>query len=121
MHRRCYRQLRPFTDPTREAKKAKADKAGAVVPEATVNCGQKKKEKTFGTWRGGSSNPSRPTSGWRRILIKMGNKKLVECEDERQAAMVGLQTKFVKQLGVKNRLGDCGVDSSLPATRRSTS
>ena len=76
-----------------------------------MNCGQKKKEKIFGTKRCGGSSPSRPTSGWGRILIKMGYKKLVECEDERQAALAGLQTKFVKKLGVKNRLGDCGVDS----------
>ena len=49
VHRWCHRQLRPCTDPKSEAKKAKADKAGAVVPEASVDRGQKKKEKTFGT------------------------------------------------------------------------
>ena len=41
--------VRPCTDPKSDAKKAKADVAGAVVPEATVNRRQKKKEKTFGT------------------------------------------------------------------------
>ena len=37
----------PCTDPNSDAKKAKADEAGAVDPEATVNHRQKKKEKTF--------------------------------------------------------------------------
>ena len=55
------------------------------------------------------------------ILIKMGYKKLVECEDERQAAMAGLQTKFLTQLGVENHLGVVVSTPSLPATRRSTS
>ena len=50
-----------------DAKKAKADVAGAVVPEATVYRRQEKKEKTFGDEAGGSSCPSRSTSGWRRI------------------------------------------------------
>ena len=44
------------------------------------------------------------------ILLKMGYKKLVEREDERQAALAGLQTKFLTQPGVEKHLGDCGVD-----------
>ena len=39
--------VRPCTDPKSDAKKAKADEAGAMVPEATVTRRQKKKEKTF--------------------------------------------------------------------------
>ena len=39
--------VRPCTDPKSDAKKAKADVAGAVVPEATVSRRQKKKEKTY--------------------------------------------------------------------------
>ena len=39
----------------------------------------------------------------------MGYKKLVEREDERHAAVAGLQTEFLMQLGVEMHLGDCGV------------
>ena len=35
------------------------------------------------------------------ILITMSCKKLVEGEDERQAAMAGFQTKLLKQPGVE--------------------
>merc|ERR1712003_173725 len=43
-------------------------------------------------------------------LIKMGYVKLVQREDERQAAMVGLMTKQLTQAGVEKHLGDFGVD-----------
>merc|ERR1711912_48550 len=39
--------VRRCTDPKEDAKKAKADEAAAVVPEAILNRRQKKKEKTF--------------------------------------------------------------------------
>ena len=39
--------VRPCTDPRSNAKKAKADVAGTVVPEAMVSRRQEKKEKTF--------------------------------------------------------------------------
>merc|ERR1712076_297818 len=45
------------------------------------------------------------------ILIKMGYKKLVEREDERQAAMAGLQSKQLTQPGVEKHLADFGVDA----------
>merc|ERR1711981_1455779 len=44
------------------------------------------------------------------ILIKMGYKKLVEREDERQAAMAGLQSKQHTQPGIEKHMGDFGVD-----------
>jgi len=44
-------------------------------------------------------------------LIKMGYKKLVEREDEKQAAQAGLQTKLLTQPGVEKHLGDFGVDA----------
>ena len=44
------------------------------------------------------------------ILIKLDYKKLVEREDERQAAMAGLQTKLFTQPVVEKHLGDFGVD-----------
>merc|ERR1712045_1093951 len=46
----------------------------------------------------------------RDILIKMGYVKLVQREDERQAAMTGLMTKQLTQAGVEKHLGDFGVD-----------
>merc|ERR1711881_74340 len=45
------------------------------------------------------------------ILIKMGYKKLVEREDERQAAMAGLQTKQLTGPSVEKHLGNFGVDA----------
>merc|ERR1719287_248248 len=103
--------VRRCTDPKEDAKKAKQDEAGAVTPEATVNRRQKKKEKTFEyevKWQ------FRPIEAnvWveKEILIKMGYKKLVEREDERQAAMAGLQTKLLTQPGVEKHLTDFGVD-----------
>merc|ERR1712039_469961 len=44
------------------------------------------------------------------ILIKMGYLKMVQREDERQAAMAGLMTKHLTQPGVEKHLGDFGVD-----------
>merc|ERR1719291_1101752 len=44
------------------------------------------------------------------ILIKMGYLKMVQREDERQAAMAGLMTKQLTQPGVEKHLGDFGVD-----------
>merc|ERR1712056_149079 len=46
----------------------------------------------------------------KEILIKMGYVKMVQREDERQAAMAGLQTKQLTQPGVEKHLGDFGVD-----------
>merc|ERR1712013_980679 len=43
-------------------------------------------------------------------LIKMGYKKLVEREDERQAAMAGLMTKQLTQPSVEQHLANFGVD-----------
>merc|ERR1711948_226038 len=46
----------------------------------------------------------------KEILVKMGYIKLVQREDERQAAMAGLMTKQLTQPGVEKHLGDFGVD-----------
>merc|ERR1711915_737404 len=91
--------------------KAKADEAAAVVPEAILNRRQKKKEKTYEyevKWQ----YKALDQNVWveKDILIKMGYKKLVEREDERQAAMAGLQSKHLTQPGVEKHLGDFGVD-----------
>lgn len=103
--------VRRCVDAKEDAKKAKADEAGAVTPEATVNRRQKKKEKTFEYEVKWQFKPIE-SNVWveKEVLIKMGYKKLVEREDERQAAMAGLQTKLLTQPGVEKHLTDFGVD-----------
>merc|ERR1711935_832981 len=44
-------------------------------------------------------------------LIKMGYLKLIQREDEKQAAMAGLQTKQLTQPGVEKHLANFGVDA----------
>merc|ERR1712023_561642 len=44
-------------------------------------------------------------------LVKMGYLKLVQREDERQAAMAGLQSKQLTQPSVEKHLADFGVDA----------
>merc|ERR1712134_232952 len=46
----------------------------------------------------------------KNTLIKMGYLKLVQREDEKQAAMAGLQTKQLTQPGVEKHLGNFGID-----------
>merc|ERR1719160_10113 len=104
--------VRRCVSPSEDAKKAKADEAGAVVPDAVVNRRQKKKEKTFEyevKWQfKGIENNS-----WveKDILVKMGYLKLVQREDERQAAMAGLQSKTLTQPSIEKHLGNFGVDA----------
>eukprot|EP00439_Symbiodinium_sp_Y106_P059383 s2085_g8.t1 len=104
--------VRRCTDPKEDAKKAKQDEAGAVVPDAVVNRRQKKKEKTFEyevKWQFKSMD----NNTWveKDIMVKMGYIKLVQREDERQAAMAGLMTKQLTQPGVEKHLADFGVDA----------
>merc|ERR1712151_1200341 len=103
--------VRRCTDPKEDAKKAKQDENNAVVPDAVFNRRQKKKEKTYEyevKWQFKSIE----NNTWveKEILIKMGYMKMVHREDERQAAMAGLQTKQLTQPGVEKHLGDFGVD-----------
>merc|ERR1712087_414167 len=102
---------RRCTDPKEDAKKAKADEAGMVVPEAILNRRQKKKEKTFEYEVKWQLKPME-SNVWveKDTLIKMGYLKMVQREDERQAAMAGLMTKHLTQPGVEKHLGDFGVD-----------
>eukprot|EP00435_Cladocopium_sp_Y103_P050538 s442_g15.t1 len=106
--------VRRCTDPKEDAKKAKQerDEAGAVIPDAIVNRRQKKKEKTFEyevKWQFKSMD----SNTWveKDTLVKMGYLKLVQREDERQAAMAGLMTKQLTQPGVEKHLADFGVDA----------
>merc|ERR1712228_52647 len=103
--------VRRCTDPKEDAKKAKADEAGAVVPDAVVNRRQKKKEKTYEYEVKFQLKPME-NNVWveKDILVKMGYLKLVQREDERQAAMAGLMTKQLTQPCIEKHLGDFGVD-----------
>merc|ERR1711912_158702 len=103
--------VRRCTDPKEDAKKAKQDEAGAVVPDAICNRRQKKKEKTFEyevKWQFKSLDQN--TWVEKDIIVRMGYLKLVQREDERQAAMAGLMTKQLTQPGVEKHLADFGVD-----------
>jgi elongation factor 3 len=103
--------VRRCVSPKEDAKKAKQDEAAAVIPDAVLNRRQKKKEKTFEydvKWQ------FRPMEAnvWveKEILIKMGYIKIVQREDERQAAMAGLMTKHLTQPSIEKHLADFGVD-----------
>merc|ERR1711971_139120 len=92
-------------------KKAKADEAAAVVPDAVLNRRQKKKEKTFEyevKWQ--FKDIENNTWVEKDSLIKMGYIKFVQREDERQAAMAGLMTKQLTQPGVEKHLANFGID-----------
>merc|ERR1712176_806558 len=103
--------VRRCTDPKEDPKKAKQDEAGAVIPDAIMNRRQKKKEKTFEYHVKWQFKPIE-MNVWveKDILIKMGYLKLVQREDERQAAMAGLMSKQLTQPSVEKHLGDFGVD-----------
>jgi elongation factor 3 len=103
--------VRRCTDPKEDAKKAKQDEVAAVIPDAVVNRRQKKKEKTYEyevKWQFKAMDQN----AWveKETLIKMGYIKLVQREDERQAAMAGLMTKQLTQPSIEKHLGDFGVD-----------
>merc|ERR1739847_174500 len=87
------------------------DEANAVVPNAVLNRRQKKKEKTFEYEVNWMYKPNE-SNVWvsKDILVKMGYIKMVQREDEKQAAMAGLQTKQLTQPGVEKHLGNFGVD-----------
>merc|ERR1712087_191106 len=104
--------VRRCTDPKEDAKKAKADEAAAVVPEAILNRRQKKKEKTFEYETKWQLKPME-SNVWveKDILVKMGYLKMVQREDERQAAMAGLMTKQLTQPSIEKHLADFGVDA----------
>merc|ERR1712217_966080 len=103
--------VRRCTDPKEDAKKAKQDDAAAVVPDAIFNRRQKKKEKTYEYEVKWQFKPIE-SNVWveKEILVKMGYLKLVQREDERQAAMAGLMTKQLTQPSIEKHLGDFGVD-----------
>merc|ERR1711871_1576636 len=94
-----------------DPKKAKQDESNAVVPDAVLDRRQKKKEKTF-EYQVKWQMQSIETACWvaKEIVVAMGYLKMVQREDERQAAMAGLQTKQLTQPGIEKHLLDFGVD-----------
>merc|ERR1711972_347721 len=104
--------VRRCTSPKEDAKKAKADEAAAVVPDAILGRRQKKKEKTYEYEVKWQFKPME-SNCWveKDILVKMGYLKLVQREDERQAAMAGLMTKQLTQPSIEKHLADFGVDA----------
>merc|ERR1711948_51691 len=104
--------VRRCTDPKEDAKKAKQDVAAAVVPDAILGRRQKKKEKTYEYDVKWQFKPME-SNVWveKDILVKMSYLKLVQREDERQAAMAGLMTKQLTQPSIEKHLADFGVDA----------
>merc|ERR1711988_1195095 len=103
--------VRRCTDPKEDPKKAKQDEAGVVVPDAILNRKNNKKEKTFLYEIKWQFKPIE-SNCWveRDTIIKMGYLKMVQREDEKQAAAAGLQTKQLTQPGIEKHLGNFGVD-----------
>jgi len=83
-----------------------------VVPDAVLNRRQKKKEKTFEYEVKWQFKPIE-NNCWveKETLVRMGYLKMVQREDERQAAMAGLMTKQLTQPGIERHLADFGVDA----------
>merc|ERR1712137_605407 len=103
--------VRRCCDAKEDPKKAKQDEAGQVIPDAIMNRRQKKKEKTYDYEVKWQFKPIEANT-WveKDVLVKMGYLKLVQREDERQAAMAGLMTKQLTQPSIEKHLGDFGVD-----------
>merc|ERR1712072_877982 len=104
--------VRQVTDPKVDAKKAKQDEANVVEVNGVVNRRALKKEKTFEYEVCMMYKPPE-CNVWveKNTLIKMGYLKLVQREDEKQAAMAGLQTKQLTQPGVEKHSAAFGVDA----------
>merc|ERR1711871_1427910 len=103
--------VRRVTDPKEDPKKAKQDEINVVVPDAILNLRQKKREKTYEYEVKWQFKPIE-NNVWveRDTIIKMGYLKMVQREDEKQAAAAGLQTKQLTQPGIEKHLGNFGVD-----------
>jgi elongation factor 3 len=104
--------VRKCTSAAEDPKKAKQDEANAVIPDAILNRRQKKKEKTFEYEMKWQSKPME-CNCWveKDTIIRMGYQRLVQREDEKQAAMAGLMTKQLTQPSIEKHLADFGVDA----------
>merc|ERR1719486_1434991 len=104
--------VRLCTEAKEDPKKAKQDEAAVVVPDAILNRKNNKKDKTFLYEMKWQFKPNE-CNVWvpKDTIIKMGYLKMVQREDERQAAMSGLMTKQLTQPGIERHLADFGVDA----------
>merc|ERR1719399_1714634 len=104
-------QVRRVVSEKEDAKKHKQDLANVVVPDAIVNRRNLKKQKTYEYDVKWQFKPLESNT-WveRDTLIMMGFLKLVQREDEKQAAAAGLQTKQLTQPGIEKHLAAFGVD-----------
>merc|ERR1712057_133687 len=104
-------QVRRVVSEKEDAKKHKQDLGNVVVPDAIVNRRNLKKQKTYEYDVKWQFKPLE-SNVWveRDVLIQMGFLKMVQREDEKQAAMSGLQNKQLTQPGIEKHLADFGVD-----------
>merc|ERR1712199_95016 len=104
--------VRRVTSAKEDPKKAKQDENNVVIPDAILNRRQNKKEKTM-EYQVKWQMQGIESACWveKEILVKMGYLKMVQSEDEKQAAMAGLQSKQLTQPGIEKHLKDFGVDA----------
>jgi len=93
-----------------DTKEGKADRAAAIKPEAILNR-RKNKAKKF-EYQTKFEMKSVEDAVWvaRDTLIEMGYLKLVQREDEKQAAAAGLMSKMLTQPAVEKHLADFAID-----------
>ena len=96
---------------TTDDKEGKADRAMAIVPEAILNRRKNKAKKyEYETkWQ----NKPVDAASWieRETLIAMGFIKLVQREDEKQAAAAGLMSKQLTQPAVEKHLAEFAISA----------
>merc|ERR1719195_2557757 len=96
---------------TTDSKEAKADRAKAVKPETILNRRKNKKKKYEYEvkWVGVPIDGSHWVE--RDTLLAMGYTKMVQREDEKQAAAAGLMSKTLTQPSIEKHLADFAVDA----------
>merc|ERR1712070_974471 len=101
-----------FYDDKGEKQYQKKSLDNAVELEAIANRRKGKKESEYGCkWKGYSIDFLTWVS--RSLLFEMGYKTNVQREDEKQAAMAGLQNKQLTTPGVETHLADFGVTAEF--------
>merc|ERR1711876_95349 len=101
-----------FYDQNGEVQYQKKSLVNAVELEQIANRRKGKKESEYECkWKGYSLDFLTWVS--RSLLIEMGYKTMVQREDEKQAAMAGLQNKQLTTPGVEKHLADFGVPAEF--------
>merc|ERR1712216_21424 len=106
--------VRRVTNPKEDPKKAKQDENNVVIPDAILNRRQNKKEKTM-EYQVKWQMQGIESATWveKDIIVAMGFLKMVQREDEKQAAAAGLQSKQLTQPDIEKHLKDFGVESEF--------